>query len=63
MSVTRRFGDRLQLTVGVRNLFDAQPPRASVAFSGIGAIGQAPTFASQYDYLGRRVFLNLKATY
>ena len=63
VSVTRRFGDRLQLTVGVRNLFDAQPPRASVSFSGIGAIGQAPTFASQYDYLGRRVFLNLKATY
>ena len=63
ISLTRRFGDRIQVTAGVRNLFDAQPPRASVAFSGIGAIGQAPTFASQYDYLGRRFFLNVKATY
>ena len=63
LSVSRRFGDRLQLTVGVRNLFDAQPPRASVAFSGITAIGQSPVFASQYDYLGRRFFLNVRATY
>jgi iron complex outermembrane recepter protein len=63
ISLTRRFGDRLQATIGVRNLFDAQPPRASVAFSGIGAIGQSPVFASQYDYLGRRFFFNLRASY
>jgi iron complex outermembrane recepter protein len=63
VSVSRRFGDRLQLTVGVRNLFDAEPPRASTAFGGVSSLGQSPIFASQYDYLGRRFFLNIRAVY
>lgn len=63
MSVTREIAEKFALTVGVANLFDTAPPRASTALSGISAIGQAPVFGSQYDYLGRRVFLNVRGSF
>lgn len=62
LSVTNQFTDNLQLTVGVANILDTKPPRASTVFNGgISSIGQVPVFGSQYDYLGRRVFVNLRA--
>jgi iron complex outermembrane receptor protein len=60
LSATKRFGDRVTATVGVANLFDTRPPRASTALSGINSIGQVPALGSQYDYFGRRVFANLR---
>ena len=60
--MTNQFTDNLQLTVGVANILDTKPPRASTVFNGgISSIGQVPVFGSQYDYLGRRVFVNLRA--
>ncbi|ALH80293.1 TonB-dependent receptor plug domain-containing protein [Sphingopyxis macrogoltabida] len=63
MSVTREVADKFEITLGVANLFDTAPPRASIPFSGITAIGQAPAFGSQYDYMGRRVFVNLRGNF
>lgn len=57
MSVTRDVADRFEITVGVANIFDTAPPRASTIYTSVSALGQAPVFGSQYDYLGRRVFL------
>jgi iron complex outermembrane receptor protein len=64
VSVTRDFGKRFRFTVGVANLFDKAPPRVSTVFNGgINTIGQVPVFGSQYDYLGRRVFANIRANF
>lgn len=46
--------DDLELTIGVRNLFDKQPPRIS-AYPNV--IGNAPLY-SGYDYVGRSFFVN-----
>ncbi|MEZ5708692.1 MAG: TonB-dependent receptor [Blastomonas sp.] len=58
-SVTYDFDDRFSVTLGVANLFDTAPPRASTVFSGISNVGQAPVFGSQYDLVGRRAFLSV----
>ncbi|WP_447762460.1 TonB-dependent receptor domain-containing protein [Sphingopyxis panaciterrae] len=63
VSVTREVADKFAITLGVANLFDTAPPRASTVQAGITAIGQAPAFGSQYDYLGRRVFLNVRSNF
>jgi iron complex outermembrane receptor protein len=51
--------DRFELTLGVNNIFNTNPPRVS----GVSNLGNAPLFASQYDWFGRRVFLNAKARF
>jgi iron complex outermembrane receptor protein len=62
VSITRDIGDKYRFTVGVANLFDKDPPRVStVQNGGISTIGQVPVFGSQYDYLGRRAFVNVRA--
>lgn len=43
-----------EFTVGVRNMFDKQPPRISAA---VTTIGNAPLYSS-YDYTGRNFFVN-----
>ncbi|MEO5612271.1 MAG: TonB-dependent receptor [Sphingomicrobium sp.] len=59
VSVTQKLmGDRFEATLGVSNLFNTRPPRISVA--AVSSLGQAP-FVSNYDWLGRRVFVALKA--
>ena len=63
MSVTREIADKFAITLGVANIFDTPPPRASTVLSGITAIGQAPAFGTQYDYMGRRVFLNVRGSF
>jgi len=57
LSVRKRFGEDLALTVGVNNLFDEQPPFYSS--------NSANRFAnmrltSQYDIIGRRAFFQLQ---
>jgi iron complex outermembrane receptor protein len=63
VSVTKDFGDpkhQLELTLGIRNLFDTRPPRVStIGGSGIPAEIGPVVGTSQYDFLGRRVFFNI----
>lgn len=50
----------LRALIGVANLTDEEPPQVSRVFTGgrYNVIGNA-AFYSQYDWLGRRVFMNL----
>ena len=63
LSITFDVGREYAFTFGVSNLFDTDPPRASVVASGISALGQAPVFATQYDYFGRRFFASARARF
>lgn len=55
LSLQFRVNDKFQLTAGVRNLFDTEPPKIS-AFSNVQTIANAPLY-SGYDYAGRSFFL------
>jgi iron complex outermembrane receptor protein len=47
------------MTLGVSNLFDTAPPRMSVLNGGqVAMLGQSAA-VSQYDFLGRRFFMNV----
>lgn len=61
VSVSREVGPgNFELTLGVANLFNTKPPRVSVLNGGqISMIGPVVS-ASQYDFLGRRFFLNVR---
>jgi outer membrane receptor protein involved in Fe transport len=48
-------------TLGVRNIADTKPPVIS-AQAGYNRVGNAPLY-SGYDYLGRRVFLNVSKSF
>lgn len=65
-SISRDFEDQgLKFLVGVSNVFDEEPPQLST----IGAVGTEVStignsaFYSQYDWLGRRFFLNVTKTF
>ncbi len=61
LSLSRDVADRFRITLGVANLFDTPPPRVSTVVTATPpVIGQAPAFGTQYDYLGRRVFLSVR---
>lgn len=51
---TKRFG----MTLGVRNLFDRDPPTISADYTSL--VGNAPLY-SGYDYRGRTFFVNVRA--
>lgn len=52
--------NKWKATIGVRNLFDKKPP---VISSGVyNRVGNAPLY-SGYDYLGRRLFVNVSKTF
>jgi iron complex outermembrane receptor protein len=60
VSITKEIGKKFEMTIGIRNLFDKRSPRVSL----IGGTGAPLTIgpvlaASQYDFLGRRVFVNV----
>jgi len=63
VSVTKEIGapaHRLEVTLGMRNIFDTRPPRVStIGGAGIPALIGPVVGTSQYDFLGRRIFLNL----
>ncbi|NIJ36700.1 iron complex outermembrane receptor protein [Sphingopyxis panaciterrae] len=63
MSVTREIDDKFAITLGVSNMFDTAPPRFSTVLGGITAIGNSPAFGTQYDYFGRRVFMNVRGKF
>ncbi|HEX7761589.1 MAG TPA: TonB-dependent receptor [Caulobacteraceae bacterium] len=63
ISLKRKFSD-WSLTLGIRNLFDQEPPqmttRANISGAGnYNTIGTS-VLASQYDYVGRQFFVDLK---
>ena len=62
-SVTRELGDRFTMTVGVSNIFNNTPPRVSGAFgpSDLSPLGNVPVFGTQYDMVGRRGFVSVRA--
>jgi iron complex outermembrane receptor protein len=62
LSVTRRIADdRFEMTLGINNIFNTKPPRISTGIGGaLSTLGQSPA-VSQYDWLGRRLFLAVKA--
>lgn len=63
LSATRLIGEKFEFTLGMSNILNTAPPRFSSAFSGIAVTGEVPTFGTQYDYLGRRAFVNVKARF
>ena len=63
VSITRNIGDRYQFILGVSNLFNRRPPIVSNADTVITGIGNAPYFATQYDLIGRRAFVSVKAKF
>ncbi|MFO1261699.1 MAG: TonB-dependent receptor [Sphingomonadaceae bacterium] len=56
LSMQLNIGDNYQITGGVRNLFDAHPPRISADIYDL--VGNSPLY-SGYDYVGRTFFLNI----
>jgi outer membrane receptor protein involved in Fe transport len=62
-SVTREFEDwGLTARLGVANVFDEKPPQVTILNLGeLDTIGNS-AFYSQYDWLGRRFFLNVTKT-
>jgi iron complex outermembrane receptor protein len=54
--------DDWSLTVGIANLFDEEPPAVSTGF-GFSRTGTVPITASQYDFLGRRYFINVSKSF
>jgi iron complex outermembrane receptor protein len=65
-SVSREFEDQgLNVLLGVSNIFDEEPPQLSTigAVTGeVSTIGRS-AFYSQYDWIGRRFFLNVTMTF
>jgi iron complex outermembrane receptor protein len=63
VSVTKEFGDprhKVEITLGMRNIFDKRPPRVSAIGGGGLPAEIGPVAAvSQYEFLGRRVFFNV----
>ena len=61
-SISRQVGDRFTFTVGLNNIFNNRPPRSSALSSPFGGnTGQVPTFGTQYDLVGRRAFVSVRA--
>jgi iron complex outermembrane receptor protein len=60
-SVTKTFDKLgLEVTAGVRNIFDTKPPQVStIGGSGLPITIGPVIGTSQYDFLGRRVFFNI----
>jgi iron complex outermembrane recepter protein len=59
VSLRKRF-EGWSVTGGVSNLFDEHPPALTIGQGLYETVG-ASVLSSQYDYLGRRAFLNIKA--
>jgi iron complex outermembrane receptor protein len=64
MSVSKEFADgRFTITAGISNLFDTRPPRVSVLNgNNISMLGPVVA-ASQYDFVGRRGFVNISTKF
>jgi iron complex outermembrane recepter protein len=60
VSLRYRANSKLEVTAGVRNIFDKNPPQIS---SGVySRVGNSPLY-SGYDYVGRTVFVNISKSF
>ncbi len=60
-TVSARYrGDKWEVTAGIRNLTDEEPPQISAGF--YNRVGNAPLY-SGFDYVGRQVFVNLSKSF
>jgi len=63
-SVSREFSDYgVNAIFGVANAFDEEPPQVTTLSLGELDTEGRSAFYSQYDWLGRRFFLNLTKTF
>ena len=53
---------RLRIILGVNNVLDTEPPQVSTLGGVLNTAGRS-AFYTQYDWLGRRYFLNLTMTF
>ncbi|WP_425994041.1 TonB-dependent receptor plug domain-containing protein [Caulobacter sp. DWR1-3-2b1] len=61
LSLQKKF-DEMTLLVGVANVFDEAPPAVSQSAGNYSMVGSS-VLASQYDYIGRRAFVNITAKF
>lgn len=61
-SVQFDMNDAFALTLGVRNLFDTEPPKITSDGYFYATVGNAPLY-SGYDYYGRTFFANVTTTF
>ena len=61
MSITKEFPkNKVDVTLGIRNMFDTRPPRVSTIGGGGLPSEIGPVVGtSQYDFIGRRIFFNI----
>jgi iron complex outermembrane receptor protein len=58
--VTKEIGKKFEMTLGMSNIFNTKPPRTStIGGAGIPTLIGPVVGTSQYDLIGRRVFLNV----
>jgi len=63
VSISREIGDNFRITAGMSNITDHRPPRTTqIGGDGTRSLGKGLLY-SQYDLLGRRVFVNLNVRY
>ena len=55
--------EKFKMTLGVSNLLDRKPPQVSGLSGGEVSVKGRSAFASQYDYVGRRFFINFGAKF
>ncbi|HET7709630.1 MAG TPA: TonB-dependent receptor, partial [Sphingomicrobium sp.] len=58
-SISKEIGKKFELTLGLSNIFDTRPPRISVVGNNIVSMMGPVVATSQYEFVGRRVFLNV----
>jgi iron complex outermembrane receptor protein len=59
-SVTKEIGKKFEMTLGMSNIFNTKPPRTStIGGAGIPTLIGPVVGTSQYDLIGRRIFLNV----
>ena len=59
-SITKELGNKFEITLGMSNIFDKRPPQVSrIGGTGIPALIGPVVGTSQYDFIGRRMFLNV----
>ncbi len=64
ISVSQEIADgRFTITAGVSNLFDTRPPRVSVLNGNTISMLGPVVAASQYDFVGRRGFVNISTKF
>lgn len=60
-SVNKSLMDNMDITLGLANAFDKRPPQGSPA--AVNTAGNTMLFASQYELLGRRAFMNFSYSF